>query len=225
MKKELRVGLDFAAPIPLHTDYSSEKFEGFEVDLMQKISEELNLELKYIVSYWKDIFNQLQNGKIDAVCSAATVTPERKKYVDFSNPYLNFRLCVVCNRNHLIFANKLENKKIGVRIKTEAEEYLKNNFTKIQLITADTNNELYDKLSQGHLDAVVDDSPIAGGFTIQNPQLAVCHFLPDSSSQYAIALRKGNVELKKSLNKVIDTLQENGFLSDNKNKWFTGIEL
>ncbi len=38
MKTKLLVGLDFAAPIPLHTDYSSGKFEGFEVDLMKKIS-------------------------------------------------------------------------------------------------------------------------------------------------------------------------------------------
>jgi ABC-type amino acid transport substrate-binding protein len=75
------------------------------------------------------------------------------------------------------------------------------------------------------LDALVDDSPIAGGFTRQNPQLIVSHFLPNSSSQYAIALKKGNVDLKKSLNKVIDKLQENGFLKDNKRKWFDGIEL
>jgi ABC-type amino acid transport substrate-binding protein len=148
MKKKLNVGLDFAAPIPLHTDYSSDKFEGFEVDLMEKISQDLNLKLKYTVSYWKDIFSQLQNGKIDVICSAVTVTPDREKYLDFSNPYLNFRLCVVCIRNNLIPTNTLENKKIGVRTKTEAEEYLKSNFTKVQLVTADTNDELYDMLSQ-----------------------------------------------------------------------------
>ena len=167
----------------------------------------------------------LQNGKIDAICSDATVTPDRKKYLDFRNPYLNFRLCVVCNRNNLISTKILENKKIGVRAKTEAEEYLKTNFTKMQLVIADTNDELYDKLSQGHLDALVDDSPIAGGFTRQNPQLIICYFLPNSSSQYAIALKKGNVDLKNNLDKVINKLQENGFLKDIKSKWFDGIEL
>ena len=225
MKNKLNVGLDFAAPIPLHTDYSSDKFEGFEVDLMKKISEELHLELKYNVSYWKDILTQLQNGKIDVICSAATITPDRQKFLDFSKPYLDFRLCLVCNRNNIFPLSSLESKIIGVRTKTEAEEYLKINFTSTQLVIADTNDELYNKLSKGDLDALVDDSPIARGFVKQNSQLSVCHFLSNSSSQYAIALKKGNIDLKNSLDKVIDKLQQNGFLKDIKSKWFDGIEV
>jgi ABC-type amino acid transport substrate-binding protein len=225
MKNKLKVGLDFAAPIPLHTDYSSGKFEGFEVDLMKAISKELNLELNYTVSYWKNILRQLQNGQIDVICSAAIITADRQKVLDFSSPYLDFRLCLVCNKNNLFSPNSLENKIIGVRTKTEAEKYLKNNFPTTQLDTADINNELYDKLSKGELDALVDDSPIAGGYIKQNSKLSVCHFLPNTSSQYAIALRKDNTDLKNSLDNVIDKLQQNGFLKDIKNKWFDGIDL
>lgn len=219
------VGLDFAAPIPLHTDYSSPKFEGFEVDLMKKIAEELNLELCYTVSYWKDILTQLQNGHIDAICSAATVTADRQKGLDFSQPYLNFRLCLVCTKNNVFPLTSLETKIIGVRTKTEAEEYLQRNFPGAQLFLADTNDELYDKLLKNDLDTVIDDSPIAGGFVKQHPHLSVGHFLPNTSSQYAIAVRKGNITLKTGLDNVIGQLQHNGFLKEIKDKWFEGIEL
>ena len=225
MNNKLTVGIDFAAPIPLHTDFLSGRFEGFEVDLMKKISEELNLELTYTVSYWKDILSQLENGQIDAICSAATVTPQRQRFLDFTNSYLDFRLCLVGKTNSFFPLSALESKKIGVRIKTEAEDYLKRNYTSMGLTSADTNDELYNKLLTGELDALVDDSPIAGGFIKKHPQLSVYHFFPNSDSQYAIALRKGNPDLKNRLNEVIDKLQQNEFLKDIKTKWFEGMEL
>ncbi|RZK75592.1 MAG: amino acid ABC transporter substrate-binding protein, partial [Pedobacter sp.] len=40
-KKVLKVGLDSAAPFPMHSDYNSENFEGFEVDLLKAITDHL----------------------------------------------------------------------------------------------------------------------------------------------------------------------------------------
>lgn len=111
MKTELKVGLDFAAPVPLHTDLSSERFEGFEVDLMNEIATELNVTLVHKVAYWKDIIAGLMKQKIDVICSAATVTEERKKDVAFSRPYLNFHLALVCNKDTIISLNDLQDKK------------------------------------------------------------------------------------------------------------------
>jgi ABC-type amino acid transport substrate-binding protein len=79
MKEKLKVGLDFAAPIPLHTDISKGHFEGFEVDLMSKIANELKFELEHSISYWKDILENLKNRKVDVICSAATKTIEREQ--------------------------------------------------------------------------------------------------------------------------------------------------
>ena len=89
--------MDFAAPIPLHTDFSSGTFEGFEVDLMKLISDRLGLKLTYEVSLWKDILQNLQEGTIDVICSAVTVTPERKHFLDFSR-LLSILQVMCCNK-------------------------------------------------------------------------------------------------------------------------------
>jgi ABC-type amino acid transport substrate-binding protein len=226
MKKEvLKVGLDFSAPIPLHTDYSSKKFEGFEVDLMNRIAKELNLELRYIVLYWKGILRDLQNGKIDVICSAATITSERQKEFNFSKPYLHFHLCIVSHKDSLISFSEFVNQKVGVRINTEAEKYIKNNVDNVFIQSFDTNNEIYESLQQKKLNALIDDSPIAGGLLRQYSKLTISDFLPNSSSQYAIIINKENMVLKNKIDKVIDKLQGNGFLENNAHKWFNEIEL
>jgi len=79
MKQVLKIGLDSAAPFPMHTDYQSEVFEGFEVDLLRIIAKSLDLEIHYEVSLWKDILEQLYRGELDLICSAVSVTPSRMR--------------------------------------------------------------------------------------------------------------------------------------------------
>lgn len=225
LEKELKVGLDFAAPIPLHTDLHSEKFEGFEVDLMTEIAKELKLTLTYKVSYWKDIIADLVAGKIDVICSAATVTEERKEYVAFSRTYLRFHLALVSNKGNRLSLTELKDKRIGVRKSTEAEDYLKHKFPGKQLFFYDTNDEQYEKLSTKDIDAVVDDGPIAYGFTSKSSVLAISEIIDGTSSEYAIIINKENIDLQKKINTVIDKLEENGFLKATRIRWFEDAPL
>ena len=225
MKEQiLRIGLDFSAPIPLHTDYKSGDFKGFEVDLINEISKELNLALEYSVSYWKNIIQDLKDNKIDIICSAGTFSNERAKELSFSKPYLDFHLCTVYNKANLFSLNELKDKRIGVRIETEAEEYLKKYYPETKLETFDTNDAIYESLNQMKIDVLIDDSPIAFGLLQQNPELIIADYLPNSDSQYAIILKKENSELKEKIDVVLEKLKKNGFLENNKKKWFQEFE-
>lgn len=223
--KKLRVGLDFAAPIPLHTDLSKEKFEGFEVDLMNKIAAELNLELQHSISYWKHILNDLQNKNIDVICSAATKTTEREKDFLFSRSYLDFHLCLVCHKDNGLHIGNLESKRVGVRTSTEADQYLKEKYPGKRFEYFDSNEEIYSQLAKKEIDALVDDSPISFGFKERIPEISIVDLLPGTSSQYAIMLNKESVDLKKKIDEVIDKLENDGFLRENRQKWFKGEKL
>jgi ABC-type amino acid transport substrate-binding protein len=226
MKRFLKIGLDSAAPFPMHTDLNSSIFEGFEVDLIKVIAEALKLDVQYEVSLWKDILPQLYKGELDMICSAVTITPSRKHILEFSEPYLHFRLCAVVKQSDtLLSLSDFKDKIIGVRSAAVAEKYIMDQFPANMLVHADANSELYESLNQGRIDVVVDDSPIAGGFLKKYPKLKIGMFIPNTDSTYAIAMKKGDVALKKQINDVLRKMKENGLYDGLFAKWFTHMQL
>jgi ABC-type amino acid transport substrate-binding protein len=226
MKEILKIGLDSVAPVPMHSNYNSAVFEGFEVDLMQEIATRLDLELHYEISLWKNILEKLYKGQLDMICSAVTMTPSRQRILEFSTPYLQFRLCAVVNKGvsmHNI--NSFNHKTIGIRIATEAENYIMTKFPSHQIVHVNRNDELYDLLLKGEIDVLIDDSPIAGGFLQKYPSLQIGMFMPNTHSQYAIAMKKGDTLLRQRINEVLKQLKENGVYHQIYKKWFNYIEL
>jgi ABC-type amino acid transport substrate-binding protein len=226
MKRILKIGLDSAAPFPLHSDYNSAKFEGFEVDMISAVAELLDLELHYEVSLWATILEKLYKGELDMICSAVTMTPSRKMILEFSKPYLGFQLCAIVNKGvELTDLADFSNKKIGIRIATEAEKYVMSVFPSNVTVHAETNNELYKKLLAGRIDVLIDDSPIAGGFLHRHKNLQIGMFMPGTESQYAIAMKKGDVTLKDQINEAMELLRKNGTYDEIFKKWFSNIRL
>jgi ABC-type amino acid transport substrate-binding protein len=226
MKRFLKIGLDSAAPFPMHTNPSSGIFEGFEVDLIKVVAEALELDVQYEVSLWKDILPRLYKGELDMICSAVTVTPSRKHILEFSDPYLKFRLCAVVKKNeHITTTAEFRNRIIGVRSAAVAEKYMMDHFPAVMLVHMDTNTELYDALEQGKIDMLIDDSPIAGGFLKQRQDLKVGLFIPHTDSHYAIAMKKGDLQLKSQINEVLLKMKENGLYDALFTKWFSQIQL
>lgn len=226
MKEILKIGLDSAAPVPMHSDYNSDVFEGFEVDLMHEIARHLDLEIHYEISLWKNILGKLYKGELDMICSAVTMTSSRQRILEFSAPYLQFRLCAVVNKGiSLSNLNSFENKIIGVRIATEAEKYMMEKFPNHHMFHAERNDELYQKLVRREIDVVIDDSPIAGGFLQKYDTLQMGMFIPETHSHYAIAMKKGDTELRNRINEVLKLLKENGAYHRIFKKWFTYIQL
>lgn len=226
MKQILKIGLDSAAPFPLHSDYNSSVFEGFEVDMIQAVAEVLNLELRYEVSLWKTILEKLYKGELDMICSAVTMTTSRQMILEFSKPYLQFQLCAVVNGgNNLTDLSDFKDKKIGIRTATEAEKYVMAQFPGNVTVHTDTNDELYKKLLAHKIDVLIDDSPIVGGFLAKHKTLEIGMFMPGTESEYAIAMKKGDLVLKNQINETLALLKSNGVYDAIYEKWFNSIRL
>lgn len=55
------------------------KISGFDYDLINKIADVVNLELKFIQMKFDELIPALQNGEIDCIVAGLSVTEERKK--------------------------------------------------------------------------------------------------------------------------------------------------
>src|SRR5687767_12120928 len=82
---ELRVGSDIPyAPFEFGRDPD---YQGFDVDIVNEVAKRLDVEAQFVKTPFDPIFRNLAQGRFDLVASAATITPEREKTVNFSVPY------------------------------------------------------------------------------------------------------------------------------------------
>jgi glutamine transport system substrate-binding protein len=222
----LSVGVDSAPPSPMQIGASgTPEFSGFEVDLLNGIAARLKLPLCYKSALWSEITDALLRGEVDCVCSAATITPERQRVFAFSEPYLHLTLAVVSAREFVLdpcqkLDAQLENKRLGVRIATTAEEYISRHLQPSSVRKFHFNDEAYQDLKGGEIDAVVDDSPIAQYFARSVPGLDQPIAISGTDSCYGIILRKENAELRDKIDTALKRLEADGTLSSLRSKWF-----
>jgi polar amino acid transport system substrate-binding protein len=61
---------------------------GFDVDVVKEICDRINCKPNWVTTAWDGIFPALADGQFDMVVSGVTITEERDKIVDFSDPYI-----------------------------------------------------------------------------------------------------------------------------------------
>ncbi|MFQ5438757.1 MAG: transporter substrate-binding domain-containing protein [Paracoccaceae bacterium] len=84
--KVLNIGSD--TTYPPHEFIEDGVVKGFDVDVVAEICGRIKCEPNWVTTAWDGIFSALANGQFDMVVSGVTITDERDKIVDFSEPYI-----------------------------------------------------------------------------------------------------------------------------------------
>ena len=219
---ELLVGVDHAPPVPLCFGLpGTPDFRGFEVDLLHDLAARLGVMLRFTSALWSTILAKLQAGGIDLICTAATITDERRRSVDFSDPYFESDLAVVTRLDHPIAEpSQIARRRVGVRVATVAEDFVRRRCPPENIETFDLNVHIYEALSQARVDAVVDDRPIASHFARSTTALSLGPRLPGTGFQYGIVLAKGNDRLRLAVNGALAGMRRDGSLAQLNRLWF-----
>jgi polar amino acid transport system substrate-binding protein len=216
----LGIGVDASAPLPLHSDPNLPDFKGFEVDLMKAVAARVGVSVSYKNALWSKLMDDLLQGRIDMICTAATVTEQRKETLDFSQPYLDIKLAIVVrNGSSIKTLADIRDRIVGVRIATSAEDFVRRQTQVKAISTFDMNTEAYKTLQLGKVDAVIDDSPIAQAFARSTPGLQLAGTIPGTDAQYAMMFRKGNDELRSVINDALTKIEADGAYVDIYRKW------
>lgn len=218
--RTVRVGIDDAPPAPMQLG-SPDKgdFRGYEVDLLEEISRRVAFRMSFRRALWSVIVRELMAGDVDLVCSAATVTKERERDVDFCNPHLRLALAVV-KRAGITGDAAIKGLRVGVRRGTTAETYAKQHGVPEPAQISESNETLYASLAVGELDAVIDDSPIAKYFSQFVAGLQFAGVLPGTEAAYAMMVRKGDNKLRAEINRALGDIEKDGTQRRFLAKWF-----
>ena len=69
-------------------DPASGQIVGFDVDVVNAICAKINCQAEFVTTGWDGIFAALDQGSFDLAASGVSITDERKKAMDFSDPYI-----------------------------------------------------------------------------------------------------------------------------------------
>jgi polar amino acid transport system substrate-binding protein len=84
----LRVGSDTTSPPMEFIDPATGAIVGFDVDVVNAICERINCKAEFVTTGWDGIFAALQEGQFDLVASGVSITEDRQKVMDFTEPYI-----------------------------------------------------------------------------------------------------------------------------------------
>ena len=70
---------------------------GFELDVGQKLADDMGVEAEFIPTSWDGIIPALVAGNFDVIISGMTVTPQRNLTVNFSLPYAYSGMTILSN--------------------------------------------------------------------------------------------------------------------------------
>ncbi|MBQ8919250.1 MAG: basic amino acid ABC transporter substrate-binding protein [Acidaminococcaceae bacterium] len=220
--KVLRVGTEPTfAPFEFQKEGSKE-FDGFDMDLIRAIGKQLNMKVEIQNMGFDALIPALNSGNIDVAAAGMSITPDRQKAVDMSDPYYVAGLVVVVNKDNeaIKSINDLNGKGISVQIGTTgAERAAKVPDAKVK--NFNTNAEVFLELKNKGVDAVIIDKPVAEYFLATGGGKDFAKIVGDTleAESFGISLKK-NSPLTKEINKALLDLKKNGEYDKIYTKWF-----
>lgn len=76
------------------------KLVGFDVEVFEKVAENLGYEVEWVKSDFAGLMGQLETGKINTVANFVAVTEERKQKYNFSEPYAYAGATIVTHKDN-----------------------------------------------------------------------------------------------------------------------------
>ena len=193
---------------------------GIDMDIAKAIADDMGKELVIKNMDFQGALTAVQSGKVDLVVAGVSVNEERKKSMDFSDPYVDSTDVIVVNKNNpaVTDAKDLDNKVIGVQEGNVADIWCssKENVNAKEVKRYTTFAQAAQDLVNEKIDCIVMDQMPAIDLEASNDKLKVLEGDENIvfSDQYAIAVKKGNTDLLTSVNATIATLKENGKIDE-----------
>ncbi|MFF2483807.1 substrate-binding periplasmic protein [Paenibacillus sp. NPDC058071] len=191
-------------------NYMNEKNElvGFDIEWGKIIAEGLGVEPEFVTGQFSGLTPGLLAGKFDILLAGVNVTDERKKSVDFAEPYARDGVVAVVNKegkNNPTDIRDLEGKVVGVIAGATAQAVVKEigGYKEIKEYPGET--EVFMDLINKRVDLVSIGRDAAGDYiktAAQGSQLEIAGD-PYKFVDVAIPLRKNNAALKEAIDKII----------------------
>lgn len=208
---------------PFEFKDSDQTYKGIDVEILDKVAEINGWDLDKSFPGFDAAVNAVQAGQADAIMAGMTKTTEREKVFTMSDTYYDTKVVIATTKADKITKySQLKGKTVGVKNGTAAQRFLDKNKDKYgyKIKTFDTGDLMYNSLSTGAVDAVMDDQPVIQ-YAIQKGQDLAINMDGEAVGGFAFGVKKGgnHEKLITEFNKALAQMKADGTLDEIIKKW------
>jgi polar amino acid transport system substrate-binding protein len=214
-------------PYPPFQSEIDGKVQGFDVALIDLVAEDLGVTQEILDTPFENFKTGafLNSGQCDLAAAGMTITEERKKNVDFSDPYFEATQAVLADKDSGIasFAD-LKGRKVGAQAQTTGEDHAKGQG--LDPVSFESSDAVLNGLRTGQVEAVVIDYPVVQGW-LKDKANADAFEVADNintGEQYGFTVKKGNTALREAINKALAEARSDGTYKKLYEKWIGPYE-
>lgn len=217
----LRVGMDMSYP-PFEMRDTQGQPAGVSVDLAKALGESLGRPVQFENMPFNGLLVALKTGRIDVIISSMTATEERGRSVEFSAPYVRTGLCLLLGAKS--DANGIADldaggKKVAVARGSTGQLWAKENLKKATVLDLEKETACVLEVTQGKADAFIYDQMSTLRNWQANPDTTRALLKPFREESWAIAMKKGDLEMKAKVDAFLAKFRADGGFGRLGEKW------
>jgi polar amino acid transport system substrate-binding protein len=223
----MRVGVSLFTPWTIKGEAGV--LSGFEIDVANKLAEDMGVKPEYRVYVWEDIIPAVQNGEIDIIAGGMAITPERALKINFSQPYADSGISLATNTGKTRDIKELgelnqEAITIAVVSKTAANAFAPRLFNKSTIKIVNTAKEAEQAVLNGEAHGWLASMPQPEFLALQHPdKVDIPLAKPLLPYKAGFGIKKGEQEWLNFLNAWVTARQADMWLSSTHKYWFKSL--
>lgn len=203
-------------------DAKTKKIAGLDVEYAEAIAKKLGVKLELVPTNPANRIPLLVSGKADIVAANFTITEERAKQIDFSQPYFATGARFIAAKGKLKTAEQLEGLRVGVDKGTTQEILLRDKYPKTTVVAYDDTPLAFAALRNGNVQAISQDDAKLIALLAQAPDKDKYEVSPFAlSREYeGVGIPKGEARLVALVNETLVQLEKSGEAQKIYDRWF-----
>lgn len=198
---------------------SSDYAYGYDVMMAKKIAEALGQKVQIVKLDWDSLIPAVMTGDVDCVIAGQSITSDRAKQVDFSEPYYYASIISLVKQDSQYASATSVADLAGATCTSQLGTIWYDNclpqIPDANILPAqETAPAMLVALESGACDVVVTDRPTAQAATVAYPDFKELDFgggendfqVSDEDINIGISMKKGNTALKDAINEVLATM-------------------